>query len=126
MGQHEVEQNFDRQQLQAFMSAVLDDLRTLDYMIDHDMIESGTNRIGAEQEMFLVDRDLRPAPLVMEVLKGISDTRLTTEIARFNLEANLTPRLIAGKCFESMEQELNELLTKTRDRAAELDADVLF
>ena len=44
------------------MSAVLDDLRALDYMIDHDLIESGINRVGAEQEMFLVDRDLRPAP----------------------------------------------------------------
>ena len=74
MGQHEVEQNFNQQELQAFMSAVLDDLRALDYMIDHDLIESGTNRIGAEQEMFLVDRDLRPAPLAMEVLAGISDS----------------------------------------------------
>jgi len=91
------------------MSAVLDDLRALDYMIEHDMIETGTNRIGAEQEMFLVDRDLRPAPLAMEVLEGISDERITTEIARFNLEANLTPRLIANNCFASMELELNEL-----------------
>ena len=58
MGQHEVEQNFDRQQLQAFMSAVLDDLRALDYMIDHDMIESGTNRIGGTGN---VSRRSRPA-----------------------------------------------------------------
>ena len=97
MGQHEVEQHFDQENLQAFMSAVLDDLRALEYMIEHDMIESGTNRVGAEQEMFLVDRDLRPAPLAMDVLAGITDSRVTTEIARFNLEANLTPRLIASQ-----------------------------
>ena len=102
MGQHEVEQGFNQEHLRAFMSAVLDDLRALDFMIDHDLIESGTNRIGAEQEMFLVDRDLRPAPLAMEVLEGITDSRVTTEIARFNLEANLTPRLIASHCFTSM------------------------
>ena len=29
MGQHEVEQDFDHQKVQAFMSAVLDDLRAL-------------------------------------------------------------------------------------------------
>ncbi|HEX3143101.1 MAG TPA: hypothetical protein VHQ64_03965, partial [Pyrinomonadaceae bacterium] len=126
MGQHEVEQQFDQYKLQAFMSAVLDDLRALDYLIDHDRIESGVHRIGAEQEMFLVDRDLRPAPISMELLDGFSEPRLTTEIARFNLEANLTPRLIAGDCFARMKGELNELLAKARERAAQFQADILL
>src|SRR6476660_6292214 len=110
MGQHEEEQQFDQYKLQAFMSAVLDDLRALDYLIDHDQIESGVHRIGAEQEMFLVDRDLRPAPISMELLDGLSEPRLTTEIARFNLEANLTPRVIAADCFAQMEQEIDEVI----------------
>lgn len=126
MGQHQVDQEFDERKFQAFMSAVLDDLRALDYMIDHDCIESGVHRVGAEQEMFLVDRNLRPAPLAVELLEGVNDSRLTTEIARFNLEANLSPQLIAGSCFTKMERELNELLSMTRDRAAELGADVLL
>jgi CBS domain-containing protein len=126
MGQHEVEQQFDQYKLQAFMSAVLDDLRALDYLIEHDRIESGVHRIGAEQEMFLVDRDLRPAPISMELLDGFSDSRLTTEIARFNLEANLTPRLITGDCFARMKHELNELLAKARERAAQFQADILL
>lgn len=108
------------------MSAVLDDLRALDYMIDHDCIESGVHRVGAEQEMFLVDCNLRPAPLAVEVLDGINDPRLTTEIARFNLEANITPQLISGNCFTRMERELNELLIETRQRAVQLGADILL
>ncbi len=126
MGAHAVEQDFDEQKLQAFMSAVFDDLRALDFMIDNDRFESGVRRMGAEQEMFLVDQSLRPAPLAVELLEGFDEPRLTTEIARFNLEANLTPQLIAGNCFTSMEQELNELLTKTRARAALFGADVLL
>ena len=126
MGQHEVEQEFDQYKLQAFMSAVLDDLRALDYLIEHDRIESGVRRIGAEQEMFLVDRDLRPAPISMELLDGFSESRLTTEIARFNLEANLTPRLIIGDCFTRMKRELDELLAKARGRAAQFQADSLL
>src|SRR4030095_11185690 len=118
MGQHEVEQAFDRHKLQAFMSAVLADLRALDHMIEHDWIESGVHRVGAEQEMFLVDQNLRPAPVATEGLADMPEPRLTTEIARFNLEANLTPRLIAGDCFARMEQELNDLLQKARERAA--------
>ena len=108
------------------MSALLDDLRALDYMIEHDAIESGVHRVGAEQEMFLVDQNLRPAPIAIEVLNGMGEPRLTTEIARFNLEANLTPRLIAGDCFGRMEQELEELIRKTRQRASALNADALL
>jgi CBS domain-containing protein/gamma-glutamyl:cysteine ligase YbdK (ATP-grasp superfamily) len=126
MGQLDVEQNIDESKVQAFMSALLDDLRALDYMIDHDQIESGTRRIGAEQEMFLVDRSLRPAPLALEVLDGLKDSRFTTEIARFNLEANLEPRVITNRCFTEMEQELNTLLAKVRGVAEQYQADVLL
>lgn len=96
MGQHEVEQELDELKLQAFMSAVLDDLRALDYLIEHDQLETEPRRIGAEQEMFLVGRNLRVAPRALEVIESVNDPRLTTEIARFNLEANLTPRVISG------------------------------
>jgi CBS domain-containing protein len=126
MGQHEVEPQFDQYKLQAFMGALFDDLRALDYMIEHDAIETGVRRIGAEQEMFLVDQNLRPAPIAMEVLDGLADPRLTTEIARFNLEANLTPRFISGDCFAQMEQELNALINQARNRAAHLQADILL
>ncbi len=126
MGQHDVDQDIDQLKLQAFMSALLDDLRALDYMIDHDQIESGVHRIGAEQEMFLIDRNLRPAPLAMEVLDRLQDSRFTTEIARFNLEANLKPRVIADYCFTRMEHELNEMLTKVREAAEQHQADVLL
>ncbi len=62
MGEHNVEQVDDRS-VQAFMKALLEDLRALEYMIYDDRLESGMTRIGAEQEMFLVDRNLRPAPI---------------------------------------------------------------
>lgn len=126
MGQHEVEQDLDEIKLHAFMSAVLDDLRALAYLIDHGRIESGTNRIGAEQEMFLVGRDLRAVPLAVDVLNTLDDPRVTTEIARFNLEANLTPRVVSGDCFQQMEQELNEILAKVRHQASLENADVLL
>ena len=88
MGEHNVEQKFDETKSQAFMKALLEDLRALEFMIETDRLETGVTRIGAEQEMFLVDRNMRPAPISLEVLDRVRDSRLTTEIARFNLEAN--------------------------------------
>ena len=69
MGEHNVAQELDEQKEQMFMKALLDDLRALDYMLDNDLMESGVRRIGAEQEMFLVDENLRPAPVSVEVLQ---------------------------------------------------------
>jgi CBS domain-containing protein/gamma-glutamyl:cysteine ligase YbdK (ATP-grasp superfamily) len=126
MGEHHVEQQFDEKKSQAFMKALLEDLRALEFMIETDRFESGVTRIGAEQEMFLVDRNMRPAPISLEVLERAKDPRLTTEIARFNLEANLTPLLLTNNCFGKMEVELRELLSLVRDTAGELGADVLL
>jgi CBS domain-containing protein/gamma-glutamylcysteine synthetase len=126
MGEHNVEQEFDEKKSQAFMRALLEDLRALEFMIATDRFETGMTRIGAEQEMFLVDRSMRPAPISLEVLERTKDSRLTTEIARFNLEANLTPLRLSGKCFAKMENELSELLSKVQTSAKELDADVLL
>lgn len=126
MGEHNVEQELDQQKEQRFMKALLDDLRALDYMLDNDLIESGVRRIGAEQEMFLVDENLRPAPVSVEVLQHAKDPRLTTEIARFNLEANLTPLSLDGNCFSQMESDLNEVLIRARESANHFGADVLL
>jgi CBS domain-containing protein/gamma-glutamyl:cysteine ligase YbdK (ATP-grasp superfamily) len=126
MGEHNVEQELDERKLHEFMQALLADLRALAFMLDEGRIESGVRRIGAEQEMFLVDWNLRPAPLAMEVLERASDERLTTEIARFNLEANLTPLELTGRCFHLMHEELKEVLAKTRFAAEQFGADVLL
>lgn len=126
MGEHYVEQELDQQKEQGFMKALLDDLRALDYMLDNDLIESGVVRIGAEQEMFLVDEDLRPAPVSMQVLEHAGEARLTTEIAKFNLEANLTPLSLRADCFSRMELELKNVLSRAQRSARHFGADVLL
>ena len=74
-----------------FMRAVLNDLSALDIMINNGLIESGVTRIGAEQEMFLVDKNYSPACKSVEILKDINDPRFTYEIPKFNL--------ITKKCY---------------------------
>jgi CBS domain-containing protein len=126
MGEHNVEQSVDEKKAQAFMKALLEDLRALAYMLEHGHVESGVTRIGAEQEMFLVDRYLRPAPVSVAVLKQANDARLTTEIARFNLEANLTPLELENDCFSRLEHELTDVIELARKSAATQNADVLL
>src|SRR4029079_6412596 len=126
MGAHNVEQQIDQLCSQAFTKALLEDLRALAFMLEDGRVEDGVRRIGAEQEMFLIDAELRPAPISTEVLSAANDDRLTTEIARFNLEANLSPLLLEGNCLRMLEEELLELVDKTRRTANLFEADVLL
>lgn len=126
MGQHDVHQEADEHRLKAYMKALLDDMRALEQMLDTGRLESGVRRIGAEQEMFLVDRNLNPAPVALELLKKVGDERLTTEIARFNLEANLTPREWGNGCLRAMHRELEELIALAREGAKGYGADIIL
>ncbi|HJX92513.1 MAG TPA: CBS domain-containing protein [Pyrinomonadaceae bacterium] len=126
MGEHNVEQHIDEKKAHAFMKALLEDLRALAFMLEDARVESGVTRLGAEQEMFLIDSNLRPAPVSAQVLSHVNESRLTTEIAKFNLEANLTPLVLTGTCFSQMQSELEQLIDKTRASAQTLNADVLL
>ena len=53
---------------------MLQDLRALERMLADEAFETGVHRIGAEQEMFLVDASWQPAPGALEVLAA-SPTR---------------------------------------------------
>lgn len=126
MGEHNVLANRDPRQEQAFMKSLLADLAALEKLIEAGRIESGVRRIGAEQEMFLVDRAMRPAPVALEVLKNADDQRLTTEIGKFNLEANLSPRMLAGRGLRELEQELRELVAAARRAANLVNAEIVL
>lgn len=112
--------------MRAFMKAVLNDVHALEQMIAADMFEKGRRRIGAEQEMFLVDQAMRPCPVAVEILADVSDPRITTELARFNIEANTEARRYGGDCLRQMEAELHEVVELVRRTAAKHGADVLL
>lgn len=126
MGESDVSSAHDPEEAQSFLRGLLSDLRALEVLIDSGTIESGVRRIGLEQEIFLVDRWLRPAPVAVEVLARAGEPRLTHELGLFNLEANITPRLFANRCLSEMEQELREVLATARAAARETGADLVL
>lgn len=126
MGEQQVTDQNDDVELRTFMRAILADVRVLEEVLERGMIETGVRRIGAEQEMFLVDRMGSPAPLAMEILQTANDPRLTTELAKFNLEANLSPHSFGGDCLSKLEREIEEVVDVARKAAAAHDAKILL
>lgn len=126
MGRHDAERGNDEAGRRAFMKALLNELRALERMLDTDLFETGIRRIGAEQEMFLVDGACRPASIAMEVLDRIDDRRFTYELGRFNLEANLSPLKLGGDCLSRMEAELTEVVKMARKAARASGGEVVL
>lgn len=106
----------------AYMRSLLLDLRALERMLAEGLIERGVRRIGAEQELVLVDRYWRPAPIGVELLAAIDDRRVTTELARFNLEYNVEPLGLGGDCLSRLEGSLAEVLSLVAAGAAAFGA----
>lgn len=119
MGDKAVSSHNDQQHLRDFTKAVLNDLQALERMVDDGILESDVLRIGAEQEMFFIDSTMHPAPIISEVISAAKDDRLTTEIGKFNIEANLTPLEFRRNSLSLLEGELNEIIGKVRAAAAE-------
>jgi CBS domain-containing protein len=124
MGEQNVRLNDDEAAHQAFMRALLGEVHALEAMLESDLIESGVRRIGAEQEMFLIDRAHKPALKALEILDAIDDERFTHELGLFNLEANLSPHRLGGNCLSLMEAELQEVYRRARETAARFDCDI--
>ena len=110
MGDQKVSTESGGSEMRQFTKSVLNDLQALEKMLEGGMFEDDKLRIGAEQEMFLVDSAMCAAPIATDIIEDAKDERLTTEIGRFNIEANLTPLDFTGDCLSKLENELYEVL----------------
>ena len=126
MTSHTVTSEIGKGSARAFSKALLKDLQALEKMLENGLIESGVRRFGCEQEMFLVNRAWRPAPVAMEVLEWLDGEAFTTELARFNLEMNVEPMILGGACLSTLQESIEELLDMAREAASEEGADVVL
>ncbi len=126
MGEAQIERTSDPERLRRFMQKVLLDARALESMLDEGRFEQGVQRIGAEQELFLVDANNRPAPVSLKVLEALDDPHFTTELASFNLEINLDPLDVGADTLGQLETQLNELMQKAYRAAAEVGVEVVM
>ena len=100
-----------------YVRHLLSDIEALSAMLNEDLLEKEPIRIGAEQEFCLVDTQWEPSKNAMKVLEALNDDHFTTEIARYNLEANLDPLPLKDDCFSQMHRQLSTLLQKADEAA---------
>ncbi|WP_456437116.1 CBS domain-containing protein [Psychroserpens sp.] len=121
MGSQSVKPITNKTQRKQFINHLLNDIEALDMMIKTDAFEKGVQRIGAEQELCIVDQYYRPSFNALEILDKINDAHFTTELGLFNLEANLDPLVLKGNCFSQLEKDLSDLMDKAIKSADAID-----
>lgn len=127
MGEERVKLADSQEEVQHFMKAVLKDIRALDRMLQGDWFETDPIRIGAEQEVCLLDEHVKAAPWGMEVLSKLDDRGdFTTEFAKFNLEINLKPLEFKGRCLRHLEENLQQDVDYMRSVVEEMGGDILL
>jgi CBS domain-containing protein len=124
MGEQNIEEFASEASHQAFMKSLLEEVRALEAMLDKGMIESGVSRIGAEQEMFLINEACQPSLTALDVLKEIDDERFTHELGLFNIEANLSVQEFHSDCLSRMEAQTQEAYAKAREAAAKCNSKI--
>ena len=125
MGRHRVTRA-NAKNSRGFTQVILRDIEALESMIERGQIEEGVRRVGVEQEMNLVDAEGMVAPFATKLIDHLSDPTFTTEIALFNLEANLGPRPLDGRFLREMETDLLKAVQLAQNGARDLGINVLL
>jgi len=128
MGEQRVSKMTDQKQMQKFVKSLLKDVQALEYMIDNDWFDTGITRMGAEQEMALVQKDTyKPNCIAMEALDKMKKYDwVETELAKFNLETNLTPIELTKSCFSQLHKENATKLDKIQAVLDKMDTNIVL
>ena len=124
MGDLNVRLISSQKELNTFTSNLLRDLKALEYMLGNGLFpDDDPIHVGAEQEICLIDQHRKPAPVSLQIMETIKNDKFTTELAKFNIEANLDPRTFEGSCFSDMEKEILHVLNDLKMASDKWDTD---
>jgi hypothetical protein len=124
MGQEVAARQFSREDRQRYRTKVRACLDVFARMLAESRFDDEARSFGLEIELNLTDDNGDPALANAAVLEAIADADFQTELAQFNVEINVAPRLLGGDVFCALETEvrasLNHAEEKSRTRNAHM------
>lgn len=126
MGDLNVKSVSNKREVREFSQHLINDVKALEQMLENDWFETDTIRIGAEQELCIVDQHFRPSSISMEILEKANNPDYVTEIALFNLEVNFAPLVFENNCLSQLESDIIHHVGKVRSIAQGMNADVVM
>ena len=117
--------SFTDEDRKRFAKRLEDQLTTLRAMLATPGFGRGAPSLGAELELYLVNRDGTPAYLNQEIHRLAGDPQLTLELNRYNMEYNLSPCALQDGALAAVEREVLEKLGELGSIVSDFDARVV-
>ncbi len=126
MGQDVDKTEFTREDRQLYRQKVRRCLDVFARMLAESRFDAEHRSMGLEIELNLTDTEGEPAMVNEKVLALIADPDFQTELAQFNIEINIPPKLLDGDVFTGLEADVRASLNHADDVANEAGADVVM
>jgi len=121
--------DFKPEEYELFAEKVRCNLKAFKYLLEQPGFGVGAPSFGAELEVYILDKNSKPARLNQEIIDGITDPQIKAQIQlelnRFNLEYNLSPVPAKGAPFSAMKADLENALKELSRTADSFNASIL-
>ncbi len=117
--------DWSHEQKQRYREKVSQNLDVFAKLLANASFESDEPMTGMEMELYLVDSALQPSFSNAEVLQVIDHPAFQTELAQYNVELNVNPRVLEGGALIELEHDLRSALNQAQDRATQTGASLV-
>src|SRR4051812_29292485 len=117
---------FSRDDRRRYRDKVKRNLDVFARMLRESRFDAERRSMGLEIELNLTDEAGDPAVINAEVLERIADDAFQTELAQFNVEINLPPRLLDGGVFDDLETAIRASLNAAEDKSHAVGAHMML
>jgi gamma-glutamyl:cysteine ligase YbdK (ATP-grasp superfamily) len=117
---------FSREDRVRYREKVKGNLAALRELVDSGRFETGRRLCGVEMEVYITDPLGNAAPINAKLLENLASADFQTELAQFNIEFDIRPRVLTGHVFQTIDTELRHSLNHAHDVAEQLDARVMI
>jgi hypothetical protein len=118
--------SFSREQRQKYREKVRLSLDVFEQMLQHAQFDADRDMTGMEIELNLVDKDYEPKLDNAKVLEAIENADYQTELARYNIEFNVSPRTLERDTALRLEDDLRASLNEAERKANEVGAHIVM
>jgi hypothetical protein len=122
MGEDVEVKGFTREDRRRYRDKVRRSLDVFARLLGEARFDPERRSFGLEIELNLTDAGGDPAPHNAAVLESIADADFQTELARFNVEINVPPRLLGGRVLTELERDVRASLNSAEERSHEAGA----
>jgi len=125
MGDEISNSDFSDQDYLAYYDQLKKETLELQRLFKDKKLSSLSNYCGLEQEAWILNADYSPASENQFLLDALNNDLLSPELARFNIELNVTPQLLKNTGLSKMQAELESLWdlcdTKLREKKLHME-----